>query len=577
MWVLILPDIWGQGGIFSYSAAYGKCKNSETFSARLLGDKPGLIFNTKNKCSLSVFADGLEDVSFSTVMTDFIDAIFKIDSGEYRVSFIFADCDTVIVTSDYAIELRCDFEKSVNIKKGKKATVYTSESETFAMSSKKKDGILTYAFSYGKNAGDKCTQILEKNPADMVQDKENFYKSLPEIRIPNERIEKLYYRCASVLLSQITSPEGIIKSRYITPTKGTDAPLESFWSAFCTLGLRHIAPEIAKETLESILASQSGDGMISAKICAKSKSSDINPPILAWCFWELYLINGDKTMLSDAYAPLKKYLHYIMETRDINKNHLYEWQIDDSKEFCGQESIMVNSPRFDDGIILDSVDFTSYVANEAYFMNLIAEEIDKHGESLYWNVVFERIKGAINELLFDEDDKIYYDRAVVSGMFKKSKTAASFLPLFAGVCENRNAMALLRLLNNEDKFNLKHGVPTVCADSEDYSDDMFRGPVHMYINYLLSKGLEKYEMHDKANEIKFKSLDAVMKEFENTGVLYEYYSPDGEKLSGNLKKKDSSSQGFFFDSQNVNIRDFAPTAAVIVDILLSKSKKLSAK
>lgn len=574
---MILPDIWGQGGIFSYSAAYGKCKNNEAFSARLLGDKPGLVFDTKNKCTLYVYADSIEDVVFSTVMTDFIDATIKIDSGEYKVSFIFADCDTVVITSDYAVELKCEFEKNFNSKKGKKATIYTSESETFALCSKKKDGILTYVFSYGKNAGDKCVEILEKNPADMVQEKENFYKNLPELRIPNERIEKLYYRCASVLLAGITSPDGIIKSRYITPSKESDAPLMSFWSAFCTLGLRHIAPDVAKETLESILASQAGDGMISSKVCAKSKSSDINPPILAWCFWELYLINNDKGMLENAYGSLKKYLHYIMETRDINKNHLYEWQIDDSKEFCTCESTMDNSPRFDDGIILDSIDFTSYMANEAFYMNLIADEIDKHGESLYWNVVFERIKGAVNELLFDEDDKIYYDRAVVSGMFKKSKTAASFLPVFAGVCENRNAMALLRLLNNEDKFNLKNGVPSVSFDSEDYSDDMFRGPVHMHINYLLSKGLEKYEMHDKANEIKAKSLEAVMKEYENTGVLYEYYSPDGEKVSGKLTKKGSSSQGFFFDTQRVNIRDFAPTAAVIVDILLSKSKKLSSK
>ena len=574
---MILPDIWGQGGIFSYSAAYGICKNSETFSARLLGDKPGIIFNTKNKCTLSVWADSPEDIVFNTVMTDFIDATLKISSGEYRVSFIFADYDTVVITSDYAIELKCEFEKAVNAKKGKKATVYTSESETFALSSKKKDGILTYAFSYGKNASDRCMEVLEKNPRDIIEEKENFYKSIPELRIPNERIEKLYYRCASVLLSGVTSPDGIIKSRYITPSKENDAPLMSFWSAFCTLGLRHIAPDIAKETLESILASQAGDGMISAKTYTKSKSSDINPPILAWCFWELYLINNDREMLEKSYAPLKKYLHYIIETRDINKNHLYEWQIDDSKDFCGIESIMDNSPRFDDAIILDSIDFSSYMANEAFFMNLIAEEIDKHGESLYWNVVFERIKGAVNDLLFDEDDKIYYDRAVVSGMFKKSKTAASFLPLFAGVCENRNAMALLRLLNNEDKFNLKYGIPTVSRDSEDYSDDMFRGPVHMYINYLLSKGLEKYEMHDKANEIKTKTLDAIMKEYENTGVLYEYYSPDGEKVSGKLIKKGASSQGFFFDTQNVNIRDFAPTAAVIVDILLSKSKKLSSK
>lgn len=572
---MILPDIWGQGAVFSYSGAYGKCNAGESFCARLCADRPGLIFDTKTRCNLYVYADSIEDISFNTVMTDYIDATFKIGSDEYRVSFIFACADTVLITSDYAIDLKCEFDPYASSKKGKKATVFSAGDETFALSSRKKDGILTYAFSYGKKAGEKCVEILEKDPLQIISQKEEFYKTIPDIPVPNESIEKLYYRCASILFSGVNSPGGLIKSHYITPFSG--ASLESFHSAFCTLGLRHIAPQIAKETLESILASQAGDGMICSKVSSDSKSSDINPPILAWCFWELYQINNDKQMLADAYSPLKKYLHYIIETRDINKNHLFEWQIDDSNQTCAKESTMDNSPRFDDGIILDSIDFSSYMANEAFFMNLIAEEIDKHGESLYWNVVFERIKGSINELLFDEDDKIYYDRAVVSGMFKKSKTVASFLPLFAGVCENRHAMALLRLLNNDDKFNLKYGVPSVCADSEEYSDNMFRGPVHIYLNYLLSKGLEKYEMHDKANEIKTKSLDAVLREYENTGAVYEYYSPDGEKLSSKLPKSGYSANGFLPNMNNVNIKDYIPTAAVIVDILLSKSKKHGSK
>ena len=206
-------------------------------------------------------------------------------------------------------------------------------------------------------------------------------------------------------------------------------------------------------------------------------------------------------------------------------------------------------------------------------MSLIADQIDKHGEALYWDVVFERIKNAVNELLFDEDDKIYYDRAVVSNMLKKVKSSASFLPLFAGVCENRNAMALLKFLNTPERFNRKFGVPSLCADEDEYGSDFWRGPVHIHHSYLIAKGLEKYEMHDKANELKAKSLDAVMKEYENCAVLYEYYCPDGDHSAASLPKKDYAASSFMLAQNHVNTRDFAPTAAIIVDMLLTKSKK----
>lgn len=570
---MILPDKWGQGALFSYSSALGECKSSHSFSARLCGDRFALAFDTKNKCTLSIYADGVQDITFDTVLTDVIKAKLRVGEDEFDTTLLFSSENTVLINSDYAIEVRAEFEQGASTKKSKKCTLYSCDAETFALSCKKQGGRITYAFCYGKDASDLAEAALESSFDELMDKRIEFYASLPELKIPNEDIEKLYYRCASILFACSNSAEGIIKSRYITPSKGNMNAAYSYWSAVCTLGMRHLAPDLAKDTLESILSSQAGDGMISGRVSATGKSSDINPPVLAWCFWELYQINKDEDMLNSAYAPLKKYLHYIIESRDINKNHLFEWQTGELPEDYAIESTMDNSPRFDDGIILDGVDFTAYMANEARFMSLIAEKIDKHGESLYWNVVFERIKTSVNELLFDDDDKIYYDRAVVSGMFKKEKTCASFLPLFAGICENRHAMALLKYLNSESRFNLRYGVPSVAADSESYCDNMWRGPAHIHLSYFISKGLEKYEMHDKANEIKAKSLDAVMHEFENSGVMYEYYCPSGDKAASRLGKKGFSTSEFMYASDNVNIRDFAPTAAIIIDMLMSKSKK----
>lgn len=572
---MILPNTWGQGALFSYSGIYGKKVPGDCLEGKLLADRFAIEFETKNRCSLNIYSSDICDIKFETVMSDYIKAELFIGDSRYVVDILFYDQSTVLLHSDYAIEVTASFEKAVSSKKGKNSVVYKSDDEIFALSSKSSDGKITYAFTYTKKACDEVGNAFESDISTIIKNKLLQIEALPEFRIPGEEIEKLYYRACSVMLSSINSSSGIIKSDYITQKCQNKSYMHSFYSAISTLGLRHIAPDIAKSTLESILSSQAGDGMISGKVTPKDKDHGITPPVLAWCMWELYQVNGDKEMLSNAYAPLKKYIHYIIETRDINKNLIFEWQM--GEQLLGEESTMDNSPRFDDGIILDCVDLTSYVANEASYMKLIADEIDKHGEALYWGVTFERIKGAVNDLLFDEDDKIYYDRAVVSNMLKKVKSSAAFLPLFAGICDNRHAMSLLKLLNTNDRFNRKYGIPSVSYDSPEYSNDWWRGPMHIYMNYFAAKGLEKYAMHDKANELKAKSLDAVMKEFHNSGVFYEYYSPDGSVSPASMPKNGKSTNPFMFLSGNVNERDFVPTAAVIVDMLLSKSKKMPSK
>ncbi len=569
---MFLPNKWGQGALFTYNPANGIKTCSGSIEAQLCSDSFAIRFLSENICTLYISSEEAEDVVFNTVVADFIHATLKSTGKLNNVKIMFTSPDTVMIHSDYEIRITPLFEKETAVKKTKYCTVFSSENETFAYAQKSAENGITAVFTYGKKAADKAKAEIEKNPEDYETQSLEFYSSLPEFRIPNEQIEKLYYKCASVLAGKVFSAEGIIKSDYIAIDRNQDKILHPFYSSICTLGLRHIMPKAAKQTLESILASVAADGMLSSQITPNSKSNDICPPTLAWCFWEVYQVCKDREMLEKAYASLKKYLHYIIETRDINKNHLYEWQILGENE-AGKESTMDNSPRFDDGVILDCVDFSCYVANEARHMKLIADEIDKHGESLYWGVMFERIKNSVNENLFDEDDKTYYDKAVVSNMFKRVKTSASFLPLFAQICENRHAMALLKLLNNEDKFNLKYGIPSVSKDSEDYSDDMFRGPMHAVTNYMIAKGLESYVMHDKANEIKSKTLDAVLMEYESDGVLYEFYSADGLGRAKNLSKKGYSTN-FPINSAVKNQRDFAPTAAIIIDMLLSRSKKM---
>ena len=380
---MILPDIWGGGALFSYSGADGKKLIENSPEARLCSDSFSLKFLTKNKCTVTFDKKDAKDIVFQIVMTDFISAVIKGSDSDCNITIAYSSADTISICSDEKINISVSFEDETNVKKSKKITIYSNSEECFAFTDKFENETYSAVLCYGKKAGERAEEEIQKDAKETEKQKLESYLKLPEFRIPNERIEKLYYRCVSVLLGHVNSPEGLIKNSYVGLNADEDKKLSAFHCALCTLGLRHISPELSRETLESILASAAADGMISSGIYTTHKTDYICPPVLAWCFWELYLINEDKKMLEDAYAALKKYLHYIMETRDINKNYLFEWQISEEEGAPGLESTMDNSPRFDDGVILDSVDFTSFVANEAKYMKLIAEEIARHGEALY--------------------------------------------------------------------------------------------------------------------------------------------------------------------------------------------------
>lgn len=84
---MILSDKWGQGALFTYSTAFGE-KSEQNFYALLCGDRFGFLFETKNRCTLSVSAEGIQDVKFNAVLTDYIDAELKIGGEPYSVKVL---------------------------------------------------------------------------------------------------------------------------------------------------------------------------------------------------------------------------------------------------------------------------------------------------------------------------------------------------------------------------------------------------------------------------------------------------------------------------------------------------------
>jgi glycogen debranching enzyme len=106
--------------------------------------------------------------------------------------------------------------------------------------------------------------------------------------------------------------------------------------------------------------------------------------------------------------------------------------------------------------------------------------------------------------------------------------------------------ALLSHLENPNEFNRPTPVPTLSYDECNYRDDggYWLGGVWAPTNYMIVRGLTRYNKHKAAKNIAEKYLDALYKVWKNfkPHTLWECYSPENEEPAlnehGKLCRKD---------------------------------------
>lgn len=341
-------------------------------------------------------------------------------------------------------------------------------------------------------------------------------------------------------------------------------------SVFNSIGFKYIDKSLAKDTLIAVLKTQKDDGMIPHMSSPRGYSSDITqPPVLAWGIYDLYRHTKDISVLTETYEKLKKYLVWMMENRDTNKNFLYEWNIDSTSTLercneCGAD----NSPRFDNVTAMDSIDFSCYMANDTRCMSKIAEVLNMPDEASYWDGIFQKIKDAVNDNLYDEEDGLYYDKILDTGEFRKVKTYASFLPMFAEICDKERAKSLYSHLCNAKEFASKMPVPTVSMDDVNFSSDMWRGSSWIVSNYMIIRGLKNYGYIEKSKEFVNATLSAVLKWYLNDGVIYEYYDPKNEISPSRLERKGPNITPYMPMLRKQTVKDYGWSAALSAAMII---------
>ena len=169
--------------------------------------------------------------------------------------------------------------------------------------------------------------------------------------------------------------------------------------------------------------------------------------------------------------------------------------------------------------------------------------------------------------MWDEETGFYYDYDTETENLHKVKSVASFLPLFAGVCDEDKAKRLVEHLTNPNEFYTEVAVPSISVDDATYGIDMWKGPVWINFNYMIAEGLSEYGFDKVARDITEKTVKLVGQWYEKKGVIFECYDAANIIEPNKLRRKGESIEPYNIDIRVQSIRDYGWGACLTCDMI----------
>lgn len=573
----LLPNVWGKGALFAYSGLEGTNSYYDSMCGQLMAEHIGMTFDGTS-AELYLRMKGVpwvQEIAFSLVASDLIEGTL-LDGAPFK--FLFLDQRTVVgyapadaVTPVFRADLAV--EKAFG-----GGTAYKCGDNWYAFASNTENRQTRFAVARSgdfEDAANAAKAALNADIESIAEKRRAYFDVVPELTVTSESEQRTLAKAFSIMKSQFYTAEGIFKGLWTTPDR---LPHKKWWlwdSVFHSIGYVYIEPELAHKALLSILDVQKPDGFIPHMSDPhRYVHPHTQPPILAWGTYRLYERTGRRDWVEEMYSGMKLFLEWIMKNRDENKNYLFEWYVDPDVEVCRcGESGMDNTPRFDVVQLMDAIDFSSYMANEMRHMAKLAEILDLPDDAAEYRELFEKIKGQINKVLYDEKDGRYYDRELESGLFRKVSTPAGFLPLFAGVCTPEQAKRLLADITDPKTFSTVMPLPTVALDDPYHSTDYWRGTTWICYNYMVEQGLREYGFIKEADEMVDATLKCIAEWYEREGCLFEIYDPKNRLCPTELGRKGPALKPAEPFARIMAVRDFGWSATLYVAMAMERENR----
>ena len=277
----------------------------------------------------------------------------------------------------------------------------------------------------------------------------------------------------------------------------------------------------AKIQLREFARLQMPDGYIPYKIIPSGPGErSIGFGWIAFAAWHLYLLDDDREFLEAMYGPLGRWIEWLGQYRDHNRNGVYEaWSPGD----VGHD----NSARFK-GLPLhvevlrvapvgrptpyDAPDVSGLVYLEMRSLGEIAEILGKRGEAVKWRESAEALRRRVNALLWDPVTESYYDRDS-SGQFVRMLSDVLLRATYCGLPTEMMARRIFeRHILNPAEFWTACPLPSFALNdphSTPDKPDTWSGPTFPLTNLRAPYGFLVYGRRAELRELYRRYLAAV--------------------------------------------------------------------
>jgi hypothetical protein len=555
------PDLWGEGALFAFSGMDGPTVTASQFVATFGANPYDLLIHTPRRRVLRV---RLPELGRCRVATGDVLAVATL-SGAFVAAF--EAWHTIVGLIPERAELTLSFEDQGAREDGAadRVTWDAGAGDAIALA---RDGV-HWSLAYGASPDEaraRADRGLEADLDAVVAARLETYRSLPIL--PDAAQDRLLKKGVSVMRVNTLAPEDVNQQPWSTPDR---VPHQHMWlwdSVFHSLGMNHLNPGLAWDFLKSVLARQREDGMIPHCMHVVGVVSAITqPPILAWGVWENYRYLNDPETLAYALPRLERALEWNLTHRDANGSGLLAWWIEETPTSRSGESGMDNSPRFDEALSLDAVDFSTFQALDMAYTARIAEALGDQARASRWEARAAAMRARIHRRLWNPGLGFYCDRRM-DGTLSGVKAVSGFLPLLLPDLPEARRAVLLNHLADPETFDTAFPIPSVSVDDPAWSTDMWRGATWINLDYLVRLGLQRQGASNAARSLAQAMVHYVNKYYERYGVIFEFYDAKDEVPPVACDRKGDRREPYDLRTKMDSIRDYHWTAALIVDMLL---------
>ena len=363
---------------------------------------------------------------------------------------------------------------------------------------------------------------------------------------------------------------------YVMPSIGR-YEWQWFWdSCFHAIALSTLDVELAKAELNTLLIPQREDGFIghltywgrwgslASAVTGQSSPGEwrrrhsgmIQPPVLAHALLRIAEESGDVEYLGDVLPKVRRYYEWLSRERDVDGDGLigvispYECGLDNSPAYDAELGLHRPSRRqllwknwlldWHNALLGKGHSFrhlnerNRFVMIEPFLNAVYAdgwdaiatmhELLDQNEESRTAREMRITTMEALNEQCWDASLGRWIYLRGAARIPDYTLAVGSIFPLIIGGQDSAKVAEVVeRHLTNEDEFWTPYPVPSVSASEPTFDAEgestIWRGPVCMNLNWLLSRGLRRHGFDSVAQEIETKSIEMASRDFR------EFYSP----------------------------------------------------